>query len=121
MIDWRSLRPALPILIGASLIDCVDEAGYCRADLDETAARLGVPRGDVEAVLFVLHGFEPAGVCARDLAECLAIQLREKDRLDPCMQAFLAHLDLVAKRDFAQLSQICGVIIAPKGPASRAS
>jgi RNA polymerase sigma-54 factor len=96
-------------LIGASLIDCVDEAGYCRADLDETAARLGVPRADVEAVLFVLHGFEPAGVCARDLAECLAIQLRERDRLDPCMQAFLAHLDLVARRDFAQLSQICGV------------
>ncbi|HEY1631166.1 MAG TPA: RNA polymerase factor sigma-54 [Rhizomicrobium sp.] len=96
-------------LIGAALIDAVDEAGYCRADMDETATRLGVPRGDIEAVLTVLQGFDPSGVCARNLAECLAIQLCEKDRLDPCMQAFLAHLDLVARRDFAQLGQICGV------------
>ncbi|HTQ13670.1 MAG TPA: RNA polymerase factor sigma-54 [Rhizomicrobium sp.] len=96
-------------LIGAALIDAVDEAGYCRADLDETAARLGVERAAIERVLAVIQGFEPSGVAARDLAECLAIQLREKDRLDPAMQAFLAHLDLVAKRDLAQLSQICGV------------
>jgi RNA polymerase sigma-54 factor len=96
-------------LIGAALIDSIDEAGYCRADLDEMAARLGVPRGAVEEVLTVIQGFEPSGVGARDLAECLAIQLREKDRLDPCMEIFLAHLDLVAKRDFSGLSQICGV------------
>ncbi|MGH6870468.1 MAG: RNA polymerase factor sigma-54 [Rhizomicrobium sp.] len=96
-------------LIGASLIDAIDEAGYCRADLDETATRLGVDRAAIETVLAVVQGFDPCGVGARDLAECLALQLREKDRLDPCMQVFLAHLDLVAKRDFAQLSQICGV------------
>jgi RNA polymerase sigma-54 factor len=96
-------------LIGASLIDAIDEAGYCRADLDETAIRLGVARETVEEVLKVVQGFEPSGVGARDLAECLAIQLREKDRLDPAMQAFLAHLDLVAKRDFAGLAALCGV------------
>ena len=96
-------------LIGACLIDAIDEAGYCRVDLDETAARLGVARQTVEEVLAVIHGFEPSGVGARDLAECLAIQLREKDRLDPAMQIFLAHLDLVAKRDFAGLGALCGV------------
>jgi RNA polymerase sigma-54 factor len=96
-------------LIGVALIDCIDEAGYCRADLDEMSTRLGVERDAVEQVLMVVQGFEPTGVGARDLAECLAIQLREKDRLDPCMQVFLAHLELVAKRDFAQLSQLCGV------------
>jgi RNA polymerase sigma-54 factor len=96
-------------LIGAALIDVIDETGYCRADLDEMSTRLGVERTAVEAVLKVVQGFEPSGVGARDLAECLAIQLAEKDRLDPCMQLFLAHLELVAKRDFAQLSQICGV------------
>jgi RNA polymerase sigma-54 factor len=96
-------------LIGAALIDAVDEAGYCRADLDETAARLGIARGTVEEVLKVLQGFEPTGVCAQSLAECLALQLREKDRLDPAMQGFLANLELVAKRDYAALSQICGV------------
>jgi len=96
-------------LIGASLIDAIDEAGYCRADLDEMATRLGVARQTVEEVLTVVQGFEPSGVGARDLAECLAIQLREKDRLDPAMQTFLAHLDLVAKRDFAGLADLCSV------------
>ncbi len=86
------------------LIDVIDEAGYCRVDLDEMSARLGCPRDVIEDVLKVVQGFEPSGVGARDLAECLAIQLREKDRLDPCMQLFLANLELVAKRDFAQLS-----------------
>lgn len=96
-------------LIGAAIIDAIDEAGYCRGDLGEMAARLGVELETVEQVLRVVQGFEPSGVGARDLAECLAIQLREKDRLDPAMQAFLAHLDLVAKRDFNGLSAHCGV------------
>src|SRR5690606_28568510 len=52
---------------------------------------------------------DPTGVGARDLSECLAIQLRERDRLDPAMQALLARLDLVAKRDIAALKRICGV------------
>ncbi|HEY1836124.1 MAG TPA: RNA polymerase factor sigma-54 [Rhizomicrobium sp.] len=96
-------------LIGAALIDAIDEAGYLRADLDEVATRLGIAREDVGEVLKVLQGFEPTGVGARDLAECLALQLRERDRCDPVMEKFLAHLDMVAKRDIAGLCQICGV------------
>jgi RNA polymerase sigma-54 factor len=95
-------------LIGAALIDVIDEAGYCRADLDEMAARLVVPRETVCAVLTVIQGFEPTGVGARDLAECLALQLKEQGRLDPVMQAFLANLELVAKRDIAGLCTLCG-------------
>jgi RNA polymerase sigma-54 factor len=96
-------------LIGAALIDAIDEAGYLRADLDEVAVRLGIAREDVDEVLRVIQGFEPTGVGARDLAECLALQLREQDRCDPVMEKFLAHLDMVAKRDIAGLCQICGV------------
>jgi len=95
-------------LIGASLIDVIDEAGYCRADLDEMAQRLVVPRETVEDVLKVIQGFEPTGVGARDLAECLGLQLKELGRLDPIMQAFLANLELVAKRDMARLCELCG-------------
>ena len=95
-------------LIGASLIDVIDEAGYCRADLDEIATRLVVPRQTVEEVLKVIQGFEPTGVGARDLAECLSLQLKEQGRFDPIMQAFLANLDLVAKRDTARLCEVCG-------------
>jgi len=48
-------------------------------------------------------------VCARNLTECVALQLRERDRFDPAMQALVAHLDLVAKRDLAALRRTCGV------------
>ena len=56
-----------------------------------------------------MQGFDPPGVCARNLTECLAIQLKERDRFDPAMQALVGHLDLLAKRDLAALRRICGV------------
>ncbi len=66
-------------LVCLSLIDAVDEAGYMRGDLDEIAQRLGTSLACVEEVLKVLQGFDPIGVAARDLAECLRIQLKAKD------------------------------------------
>ena len=66
-------------------------------------------RQDVDAVLAVLQKFDPPGVCARNLSECLAIQLRELNRYDPAMQALVEHLDLLAKRDIASLRKLCGV------------
>ncbi len=63
----------------------------------------------VEATLERLQGFDPPGVFARNLAECLALQLRDRDRLDPAMAALLDHLDLLAKRDVAALIRLCGV------------
>jgi RNA polymerase sigma-54 factor len=96
-------------LIGQHLIDLVDEAGYLRGDLAEAAEKLGAPVSELEAVLSVLQTFDPPGVCARDLTECLAIQLKEHDRFDPAMQALVSHLDLLAKRDLSALRRICGV------------
>jgi len=96
-------------LIGRHLIDLVDETGYLTGDLAAVADQLGAPLGEVEAVLAVLQTFEPSGVCARSLTECLAIQLKERDRFDPAMQALVGHLDLLAKRDMAALRKACGV------------
>ena len=104
-----ALTAAADRLTADVLIDHADEAGYLQADPGEIAARLGRGPGEVEAVLSVLQGFDPPGVLARSLAECLAIQLRQKDRLDPAMSALLAHLDLLARRDFTALKRICGV------------
>jgi RNA polymerase sigma-54 factor len=95
--------------IGRAIIDAIDENGYLREQTRDIAARLGASPEEVEAVLAIIQGFDPSGVGARDLAECLAIQLRERDRFDPAMQIFVANLALVAKRDFAQLSRLCGV------------
>jgi RNA polymerase sigma-54 factor len=87
----------------------VDEAGYLTGDLAQVCAKLGAPAAEAEAVLAILQTFDPPGVCARNLTECLAIQLKERDRFDPAMQALVAHLDLLAKRDLAALRKICGV------------
>ncbi len=96
-------------MLAQYLIDLVDDAGYLPADLADAADKLGAPMAQIEAVLAKLQTFDPPGVCARGLAECLAIQLRELNRLDPAMQALLDHLELVAKRDFAGLRKICDV------------
>ncbi|MFT4097336.1 MAG: RNA polymerase factor sigma-54 [Rhodoblastus sp.] len=96
-------------LIGRALIDSLDEAGYFRDDMDETAERLGASPERVERVLRTIQTFDPSGVGARDLAECLAIQLHERDRYDPAMQALIANLPLLAKREFATLRRLCGV------------
>ncbi len=96
-------------LIGAQLIDSLDEAGYLVETLERIAARHGAAPAEVEAVLQVLQGFDPTGVCARNLAECLALQLRERDRLDPAMQRLLENLPLLARHDRAGLMKLCEV------------
>jgi RNA polymerase sigma-54 factor len=95
--------------IAAILIDGVDEGGYLRVDLIETAERLGCELVAVEGVLTTLQGFEPTGVFARDVRECLMLQLRERDRCDPAMMALLDNLELLARRDMSALRKVCGV------------
>ena len=97
------------LIIARHLIDLIDDAGYLTETLDIVADRLGVPLAQVEAVLAVIHGFEPTGVGARSLGECLALQAREVDRLDPAMAALLEHLDLVARGDLQALVRVCHV------------
>jgi RNA polymerase sigma-54 factor len=96
-------------MIGAALIDGLDEAGYFIGSLDEIAERLGATREAVERVLLKLQTCEPTGVFARGLAECLALQLKERDRFDPAMEAMIANLPALARRDFALLRKVCGV------------
>jgi RNA polymerase sigma-54 factor len=96
-------------LIGRYLIDLVDEAGYLPADLSQVSDQLGASPADVESVLAVVQKFDPPGICARSLSECLAIQLRERDRYDPAMRALVENLDLLARRDAAALRKVCGI------------
>ena len=95
--------------IALTLIDATDEGGYLRADLGEIAERLGVDISRVEAILSVCHGFEPTGVMARSIAECLTLQLVERNRFDPAMAALLENLELLARRDLTALRKACDV------------
>lgn len=95
-------------LIARNLIDNLDERGYLTADLPQIAAQLGAAQEQVESVLLKLQGCDPVGVFARSLAECLAIQLRDRDRLDPMMARLLDHLELAASHDLLALGKAVG-------------
>ena len=96
-------------LIAQHLVDQLDEAGYLQGSTAETALRLGKPVAEAERVLARLQELDPPGVFARSLSECLAIQLRARDRLDPAMAVLVDNLELLARRDFATLKKLCGV------------
>lgn len=95
--------------VASYLIDLVDAGGYIRTPPSEVAGALSIEIEEVERVLGVLQTFDPPGICARDLAECLALQLKEKDRYDPFMERLLDNLDLIAACDFQRLKKLCGV------------
>ena len=97
------------LTIAGHLIDQIDEAGYLDADLLDMAARLGVPLARIERVLAVVQSFDPTGVGARSLGECLALQAREVDRYDPAMARLLDNLDLLAAGRINRLKRMCGV------------
>lgn len=96
-------------LIAHALAEWIDEAGYMRGEIEEIAERLNADPAAVENVLIKCQEFDPAGLFARDLPECLALQCARKNRLDPAMESMIGNLELVAKRDFVTLRKLCGV------------
>ncbi len=97
------------LLLIEQLIEQIEPSGWLGADLMGLAYRLGVPMAELEEALTVLQTFDPTGVGARDLAECIALQAKEADRYDPCMARLIDNLDLVAKGAFDQLKRLCRV------------
>jgi RNA polymerase sigma-54 factor len=97
------------LLVAAHLIDQIDEAGYLTAPLLEIARRLEAPLSLVEDVVATIQSFDPTGVGARSLGECLALQAREADRYDPAMARLLDNLELLAEGRMTQLKRMCGV------------
>jgi RNA polymerase sigma-54 factor len=103
------LRGAHDLLIGQHIVGMVNEQGYLMGDASAIAKNLGAAPADVERVLAVLKTFDPVGVFAADLKECLALQLKELNRFDPAMERLIDNLPLVAKRDYPALKNLCGV------------
>jgi len=95
-------------LIGHYLIDMVDEAGYLHADVEQLAVKLGAPPEMVERILVTLQTFDPPGVFARSLSECLALQLKDQNRYDPQIAALLDNLDLLAAHNLPALRKAVG-------------
>jgi RNA polymerase sigma-54 factor len=96
-------------LIGVHLVHMVDEAGYLQGSLEDVASKLGASRSLVAGVLETLQGFDPPGVFARNLSECLALQLKEQNRYDPQIAKLLENLPLLASHNLVALKRIVGV------------
>jgi RNA polymerase sigma-54 factor len=103
------IRDPIDRMIGVHLIEMLDESGYLSGELDQVADALGCDLARVEQTLTAMQRFDPPGILARSLRECLALQLTDRNRLDPAMAAMLDNLQLVARRDFAALRKACGV------------
>jgi RNA polymerase sigma-54 factor len=110
LLDQMSMDILEPAdrLVAAHLIDMVEPSGYLGAEWESVAETLSCSIERVEAVIQRLQLFDPAGVCARSLKECLGRQLQERNRLDPYMEALLDNLDMLAKRDLPGLRKVCG-------------
>lgn len=95
--------------IGSLMIDQLTENGYLRTTPKELANQLGCSIERIEKLLHIMQGFDPTGIFALDLKECLALQLEEKDALDAPMKTLLQNLDKIADHDYTALCNICGV------------
>jgi len=97
------------LAIAGMIVDMIDEAGYFTGSPLDLSQRTAVPLVQVEHVLAVVQTFDPTGVGARSLAECIALQAKEADRYDPAMARLIDNLDLLARGALPQLRRICGV------------
>jgi RNA polymerase sigma-54 factor len=95
------------LAIAAQIVDAIDDSGYLTVSIAELADRMGLARAAIEAVLAIVQTFDPVGVGARTLAECL--QAKDADRYDPCMAILIDNLDLLATGRIDALQRRCGV------------
>ena len=111
LLEQLGLAAVSPIIrvIAADLIEQIDEAGYLKIDDEAVALRLGAEQADIAAAIGVVQGFEPVGIGARDLADCVRLQLADLNRLDPAMAVLVDNLGMLAKGEIPKLCKMCGV------------
>src|SRR5690606_1866033 len=122
-LEWQlqvsELEPG-ELEIARWILGNIDEQGYLRATIEELAREAGAEPERVEKVLAVVQGLDPAGVAARDLRECLLLQLDRLGAGDSLARRIVdQHLDQLQKRDFRGLTKVLGVTIQEVADATR--
>jgi RNA polymerase sigma-54 factor len=95
--------------LARTIVELLEDTGYLPVSVRDIAQGTGAPLATVEHALALVQDLEPAGVGARSLAECLALQAKAVDRYDPAMARLIDNLDLLAKGRMVDLKRICGV------------
>ncbi len=96
-------------MIVGLMIEMIDESGYLRMDKTVLAERLGAKPEHIDNILNQLRQFDPPGIFASSLADCLSLQLDDQGKLDAPMIKLLDHLPLLAAHDYDALCKRCGV------------
>jgi RNA polymerase sigma-54 factor len=92
--------------VGQEIIGNIDENGYLKTGIEEIANALNVSPDKVEDVLKIIQEFEPAGVGARTIAECLLIQLKLANEKDPLLIKIVdSYLEDVAKKNYSHIAK----------------
>lgn len=105
---WAAFRNRRDRCIAGEIVDLVDPDGYLRRPLSEIADALDISECELDPYLRMVQCFDPPGVLARSLSECLRIQLAAQDKICPIIDILLANLDLLANHDLDRLCAICG-------------
>jgi len=94
------------VAVGESIIGNLDEDGYLRAETAEIAEQLGRPVDEVDKVLILVQGFDPSGVAARTIQECLLLQLRADAEPDPVsVEIVEKHMEDLERRRYAEIAR----------------
>jgi RNA polymerase sigma-54 factor len=107
--DFDHERGGIEDLIGAHLIAMLDPSGRLGGSPADLATALGASLDCVEVVRSRMQRFDPVGMFCVDLRECLAVQLADRNRLDPAMAMLVDNLELLARREMKRLMQLCEV------------
>ena len=93
------------VLIGEHIIDQLDESGYLLQPLEKIAETLEVDLSEVEKALGIVQAFDPVGIAARDLGECLLIQYSAKGLNNPVLRRVIEeHLEDLERRRFSKIA-----------------
>lgn len=99
--------------IGEYLIECLDDNGYLSVSINEIADLMEISQEDVVKVLKIIQGFEPAGVGAENLAECLLIQIKLKGIWDEKLETIVKeHLDDIAGNRILNIAKKLSISVA---------
>ena len=99
--------------IGKYLIECLEESGYLKMDMDELAKGIGLSKEELEREIRFMQTLEPCGVFARDLKECLLLQVEGEERMQRQARLLIEkYLDEIAQNKIPQISKQTGLTTA---------
>ena len=99
--------------IGEYLIECLEESGYLKMDMDELAKGIGLSKEELEREIRFMQTLEPCGVFARDLKECLLLQVEGEEQMQRQARLLIEkYLDEIAQNKILQISKQTGLTTA---------